>query len=141
MACPQNLIDLMADPAITFAAEIKTGTVTSDEKGIAPMMRMLLADENALEGGFVADRVIGKAAAYLLIIGKAAGLYTNLISQHAMDLLDAHGFPYTYDKAVPYIQNRRRDGMCPMEQTVLTIDDPATAFAALRDKWLAMQQK
>jgi hypothetical protein len=29
--------------------------------------------------------------------------------------------------------------MCPMEQTVLEVDDVPVAFEALKQKWLAMQ--
>lgn len=135
-----KLLDILADPAITFAAQTKNGLVTSCEKGIAPMMRLLIADPTALEGAYVADRVIGKAAAHLLVYGKAAGVYAQLISRHAEDLLNGRGMPFIGGEVTPYIQNRRQDGVCPMEQTVLEIEDSEEAFAALKDKWLVMQQ-
>ena len=51
----------------TFAAVLSDGRlVTSEKKGIAPMMELLERDASAMEGASVADRVIGRAAAFLL---------------------------------------------------------------------------
>lgn len=139
MDCPIEILEAMGDASVTFAAKTKEGLVTSAEKGIAPMMRLLLRDETALEGAFVADRVIGKATAVLLLYGNASFVHADLMSEHAESLLRENGFAYSYDRLVPYIKNRRQDGMCPMEQTVLEEDDIPTAFEALKQKWLVMQ--
>lgn len=53
----------------------------------------------------MADIVIGKAAAMLLIYGKVHKIYTRLISEHAIAILDKYHITYEYDKKVPYIMN------------------------------------
>lgn len=139
MEFPQTILDALREPEITFAAQTKNGLILSRESGISPMMRLLLEEPGALEGALVADRVIGRAAAFLLIVGKAAGLYGQLISLPAENLLRQHAFPYQCGERTPYIRNRSGDGMCPMEQSVLAITDPAQAMAVLTEKWTRMQ--
>ena len=120
---------------ITFAAVLADGRlITSEKKGIAPMMALLAADENSLKGACVADRVIGRAAALLLEYGGAATAYGAVISSHAREALEESGIPFFFDKEVGYIINRSRTGMCPMEETVLGIKDAEEAYAALKQK-------
>ena len=42
---------------------------------------------------------------------------------------------------VPRILNRNRDGLCPLEQSVLGFDDPVAALEALRARIAEMQQQ
>lgn len=140
MEFPKEVLEALKEESVTFAAQTKKGLVTSREKGITPMMRLLLADRNALQGAYVADRVIGKAAAFLALYGGAAALYGELMSEHARGLLERQGLPCFSGKTVPYIRNRRGDGMCPMEATVLETEEIDEAFERLRNKWCSMQK-
>lgn len=106
----------------------------SNLKGILPIISKLKEDPEFFEGADVADVVIGRAAAMLLIYGKVRSIYTPLISEHAAEILDKYKIRYEYEKKVPFILNRNRDGMCPMEQTVLNIDDPKLAYDLLLSK-------
>ena len=89
----------------------------------------------------MADKVIGKAAAFLLIKGNVKAVYAEIISNHALDTLQQTDILVQYQKVVPYIINRNKDGMCPMEETVLMMHDAAQAFVALQEKikWLAQK--
>ena len=102
------------------------------------MIRSLLQDPEGLKGAFVADRVIGRAAAFLLVYGEVKGLHAKLISSHAKEVLLRYGLPFEYEEEVPYIKNRRQDGMCPMEQSVLNTENAEKAFEILCEKWKAM---
>lgn len=120
---------------ITFAAVLANGElVTSEKKGIAPMMALLKEDMEILQGACVADRVIGKAAALLMEKGGAAAVYGEIISTHAMGIYRKNGTPVTCEKEVPYIINWAKTGMCLMEQTVLEIEDAEEAYEALKRK-------
>ncbi len=119
----------------TFAAVLSDGrTVTSEKKGIAPMMELLEKDAGVLSGAFVADRVIGRAAAFLLEKGGAAGVYAGILSTHAREVLEKCGIPFSCGEEMPYIINRAGTGMCPMEACVLDLADAAAAYEALRRK-------
>lgn len=120
---------------ITFAAVLSDGSlVTSERKGIAPMMALLAEDAGCLQGAAVADRVIGRAAALLMAKGGVAELYGGIISSHARKAFQETGLSFSYGKEVAYIINRSRTGMCPMEETVLRISDPEKAYLALMQK-------
>ena len=86
----------------TFAAAFPDGRIViSEKKGIAPMMELLGQDETALRGAAVADRVIGRAAAFLLEKGGVAAVYAGIISTHAKDVLERSGIPFSFGEEVP----------------------------------------
>lgn len=61
-------------------------------------------------------------------------IYGEVMSEHARNVLDAAGVEDSYGKLVPYIVNRRGDGMCPMEETVPDTNDAEIAYLLLKDK-------
>lgn len=104
---------------------------TSDAIGIKPLMTELRVNKQAFGGCVIADKVIGKAAALMAVLGKAEAVYGRIMSQNAEEFLKNAGIEYRYGELVPYIENRTKDGRCPMEETVLEIDSPLEAFEAL----------
>ena len=127
---------------ITFVAVLADGElVTSEKKGIAPMMALLKEDENSLKGAYVADRVIGRAAALLMEKGGIAAAFGEVVSGHALRAFQKSGIPFTYGKEVEYIINRTKTGMCPMEETVLDTEDAEAAYEALRNKLAELSAK
>lgn len=103
----------------------------SELTGIRPLIGWLGEDKCSLKGAATADRVVGKAAALLMLYGKVSEVYAQLISDSAAASLEQAGVPFTYGKKVPYIMNRDKTGMCPMEQRCLNIDSPKEAYEAL----------
>ena len=126
----------LTESSATFVM-IRGGTTFSSEmRGVAPILDLLREDPDALEDGVVADKVIGKAAALLLMYGRIKALYTKVISSHALNVLKDSGIEVVYDKLVPYVINRDGTDMCPMEKLVLEIGSPEEAFEALDKKIL-----
>ena len=103
--------------------------LTSDEQGIRPPLLWIREDLGILRGAEVADKVIGKAAALLFAYGGVKSVWAAYMSEAARDFLRAAGIAFDYGELVPVILNREGTGMCPMEQKVIEIDDPARAFA------------
>lgn len=127
---------------VTFAAVSSCGEKkTSQKKGIAPMMEILAECPEFLQGAAVADQVIGKAAAFLLRKGGAKYLYAKVISEHALETLQNSGIAVSYGTKVPYIINRNKDGMCPMEQTVLSVTDVEEAYGKLQEKLRELSER
>ena len=108
----------------TTAGEI----LTSDAHGIRPPLLWLREDPDLLRGADVSDRVIGKAAALLFCHGGVRSIWAEKMSEAAVDFLNAADIAHAYDALVPAILNREGTGLCPMEQKVILIDDPAQAF-------------
>lgn len=113
--------------------------LTSRKTGIAPLLERWEAGE-PLNGVSVADRIVGKAAAMLLLLMGASEVYGSVMSEPARELLTAAGVGVSYGTLVPGIVNRTGDGPCPMEQTVAALTDPAEAPAALRQKLDALRR-
>lgn len=115
-------------------------TYTSTKKGIAPLMDILADNPSFLNGATVADKVIGRAAALLMIYGGVKEVYSDVISTHALDTFKANDILVEYGECVPYIINRTKDGMCPMENAVLDVTEPQEAYEILKNK-LEMMRK
>lgn len=106
---------------------------TDTRRGVAPLLGWL--DGGVSFAGFAAaDRVVGKAAAFLYLRLGVTAVYGGVMSRPAYDLLTAHGIPAAYGALVPAIRNRAGNGYCPMEQVTLPHTDPAAAEAAIRKR-------
>lgn len=107
--------------------------LTDKRRGVRPLLDLL--DRNADVAGFsVADKVVGKAAAYLYCLLGIQELYAGVISQPALEVLRRNCIHVEYDQLVPAIRNRAGDGPCPIESAVWEIDDPHLALAAIQKK-------
>ncbi len=113
--------------------------ITDDARGIAALLR-LLSEGTDLRGYTAADPVVGKAAALLYVKAGIADLHAGTISKGAKAILELYGVPYSFDILTDHIINREGTDICPMERTVLAIDDPEAAFLALQKKLTELQQ-
>ncbi|MBQ5857050.1 MAG: DUF1893 domain-containing protein [Bacteroidales bacterium] len=102
--------------------------VVSDDRGVAPLMKLLKENKEQLRDSMIADKVIGKAAALLMVYGKVKEVFTPTISVPAIEVFKNHNVKITYDKIVERIINRKGDGLCPMETLCLNTDNPEEAF-------------
>ncbi len=105
----------------------------SKERGITPLLQWLDTGMNFCEAA-AADKVVGKAAAYLYVLLQVSDLYAYVISQPALDVLERHGIRVIYEALVPAIRNRTNTGFCPMESAVLDVNEPTEALLILREK-------
>lgn len=105
----------------------------SRERGVKPLLYYLDNGIN-LEGYSSVDKVIGKAAAFLYIMLGISRIHALIISKAAYNLFLKYKIDITYDILVDYIENRKKDGKCPLESTVLSIEDPKEALLKIRNK-------
>ena len=110
---------------------------TQHGRGIAPILS--LYESNVLKDAYVVDKIIGKAAAMVLVLGGVKGIYAKVISVPALEWLKELNIEVTYETCVEHIMNRASDGMCPMEQTVQDIDDAKEALLAVREKFAQLK--
>ena len=106
---------------------------TSTKRGVLPLVVWL--ENNADFHGFsVADKVVGKGAAFLYLLLGVDAVYAHVISKPAFALLQQHGIEVEYDEKTEHIINRKGDGFCPFELAVMGIDDAKIAYFAIRKK-------
>lgn len=103
---------------------------TCTARGVRPLVELL--DEGQWSGFCAADKVIGKATAFLYVLLGVRAVYTPVISEAAVEILQHNQIEVTCGQIVPAIRNRDRTGFCPMETAVRDIADPRQALTVIR---------
>ena len=119
---------LLLTSASTIAVVSNGEVFTSQERGVKPLLHLLTDKKGFLKGASVADKVIGKAAALLMVLGEIKEVHTLIISEPAIKVFEKYNIPCFYDKKVDRIVNRTGDGLCPMETLCLYVEKPKEAF-------------
>ncbi len=88
---------------------------TFDDRGVSDLFRLLTFDPSFLHGAYVADKVVGKGAAALMILGQVHSLHADVISIPALELFSESAVCVSYGQVVKNIVNRKGDGICPVE--------------------------
>ncbi len=101
-------------------------------RGIKPILEAF--NENVLFGSEVIDKVVGRAAALVMVQGGVKYCYAINISEGAAQVFADYGIDFEYESISPYIVNRTGDGVCPMEQAVRGITNPEAAIEAINKK-------
>ena len=107
------------------------GELVYREHGIRTLLSL---QSGSLTGAFVADKIVGKAAAMMLVRGGAIEVYAEIISEPALAVFKAHRVICLHGEVVKNIINRDKTGICPMEQAVLDVDDIGKAYEILINK-------
>ena len=110
---------------------------TSQARGVRPLVRWLTFGPN-LAGFSAADKVVGKATAYLYCLLQVKAVHAQVMSGAAAEVLHKNGIDVTQDKLVENIINRADDGICPFEAAVWDIHTPEEALPAIRKKMAEM---
>ncbi len=113
--------------------------IKSTKRGVSPLLTLVQSDRD-FSAFCAADKVTGKAAAFLYVLLGVKVLYTKTVSAPALEVLDKYGIQTSYDTLCPSISNRAKDGLCPMEQCVMKIDSPTDAKCAIEEKLKALTQ-
>ena len=125
---------LLLTSASTIAVVSNGEVFTSQERGVKPLLFLLKEKKEFLKDASVADKVIGKAAALLMVLGEIKEVHTLIISEPAIKVFENQKIKYFYDKKVERIVNRTGDGLCPMETLCIDIDDPQEALTKIIEK-------
>lgn len=124
-------------------AIVKEGKVlySSNAKGIKPLYTALKELRGELSGASVADKVIGKAAVLLCSSVGIKTIYARLISEQAIKILKITNIDFYYNQEVPYIKNREKTDLCPIEKIAETTDDPEEMISKLEDFFEKMKKE
>lgn len=123
-----NLKESLSSENFTIVIRKDDKFFSSYERGVKPLIHLIDNDLSFLENSSVADKVIGKAAALLMVLGKIKEVHTIVISEPAIEVFKKFNIAFHFDKKVKNIINRQGDGLCPMERLCLDIEDPKEAF-------------
>lgn len=118
---------------LTCVVKCGDAFLKTTDRGIKPFMQWIESGVD-LQGAVAADKVVGKAAAFLMEKAGLSAVYAAVLSTPAKEVLENAGIAYAYKTLVPRIQNRKGDGLCPMESTVMKTDNAESAFKMLKNK-------
>ncbi|MFC1901239.1 DUF1893 domain-containing protein [Chloroflexota bacterium] len=99
---------------------------SSDKDRLLPLLEYLSTFSPRREQVVVFDKIVGNAAALLLVIADCREIYSPLGSQLAIKTLDKYGIKHNFLETVPFIQQANKVDMCPMEQ--LSLDKTPEEF-------------
>ena len=111
--------------------------LTAIERGVRPLLNWLDSGVDA-DGFSAADRVVGRATAYLYCLLGVTAVYARVMSRPAAEVLGRNGISVEASQLVDGIINRKGTGPCPFEAAVLKIDTPEEALTAIRNKMAQM---
>lgn len=124
--------EILENGAFTCVLVKGDEVISFSERGVKPLLA-LLSQNKKLESFCAADKVVGKAAAFLYLLLGVKNLHALVISEHALSLLLGNGVAVSYDTLVPMIRNRTDTGFCPMEQATMNCSSPEEALAAIKE--------
>ena len=84
-------------------------------RGVRDLFELLHEEPALLAGAFVADKVVGKGAAALMILGGVRELQAGAISEAALALFAQSAVQVHCPTVVPHIADRAGTGVCPVE--------------------------
>jgi len=105
---------------------------TGDDYGVRELLAAVDRLGALARGASLADKIVGKAVALIVVHAGICGVDTRVVSESAVKLLKAHGVPFSATTVVPQILNRRGDGPCPMEKVTMPFEEVAPGIEALR---------
>ena len=99
--------------------------------GIRPHLKAINELGKKLEGTLMVDKILGRAAAFLVIYSKAAEAITAVVSSPGKAVLEKYGVKFSYWEEVPHIKMKNGVIYCPFESMVQGIEDPVEAYQAI----------
>jgi hypothetical protein len=85
-----------------------------------------------LAGAAVADRVVGKAVAFLCVYAKIKEVYAVVLSRKAHAVLKENSISCEWNELVENVLDVNKTSVCPFEKTAAGISDPEEAYSAFK---------
>lgn len=117
-----GLVKLLHDGGYTLVVGHGDDVKMYNQRGVFDLVHLLSDEPDFLKGAFVADKVVGKAAAALMLKGCIARLHADVLSEPARNLFCREGMSVDYAELVPHVENRTKDGWCPLERLCFSKD-------------------
>lgn len=129
----ERLIEILRREQCSLVVEDAAGEVTTYNKpGVRDLIWLLDNESARLHGARVADKVIGRAAAALLINGGVAAVHGEVMSRRALPLLESAGVTVSWSTLVDAIVVPEGDTRCRLEEIVADASTATEAEALLR---------
>ena len=126
----QQLIEILRREKCSLVVKNHGIVTTYSKPGVRDLEYLLDHDPEMLHGATIADKVIGKAAAAMVVVGGVKELYAEVMSKKAIPFLDDAGIIYTYGTLVDTIKEESE--RCQLEKITAPATTPEETVALLR---------
>lgn len=126
-----SLIEILHSSACSCVVRNKGRVERYYNRGVKDLYTLYTADSQLLNGADVADKVVGRAAASIMILGGVRRVYADTISQLALELFAQNNVEISYNQVVPHIINRAKTDLCPLERATKDLESLEEIFAAI----------
>ena len=103
-----------------------------ERRGVADLFSLVTDEPEFLRGASVADKVIGRGAALLLVKGGARRVYAEVVSSGALEVLWRADVEVSFGTEVPNIINRVGTDICPVEKLTGGVESPDEAYELIK---------
>ena len=135
----QALIEILHRERCSLVVRHDGEVSTYGKPGVRDLEHLLKHQPEVLKGALVADKVVGKAAAALMVVGGVAQVYAEVLSEKAVPFLKKAQIPYTYGTLVNAIEEG--SGRCPLEAITASASTPKQAVELLFSHFRQMQAR
>ena len=104
----------------------------TDREGLRGFLQAIETLGESLSGATVADKIVGRAAAFLCVYSRVKAVFAVTMSRAGRETLEAHGIPCEYRRLVSMILNRKKTDRCPFETLVQDAVDSEDALKRIR---------
>jgi hypothetical protein len=127
-----SLLDRLRAEKLTLLVERGGKRVfASDRRGIRTLYEAVSDNLALFEGSEVADKVVGLAAAYILVYARAGKISATLMSQEARRFLKDSNVPHDADSFVKALDEQPHEAV-PAETIARASQSPSTFVEELR---------
>lgn len=126
----QQLIEILRREKCSLVVKNHSIITTYSKPGVRDLEHLLDHDPEVLHGAVIADKVIGKAAAAMVVVGEVKELYAEVMSTKAIPFLEEADIAYTYGTLVDTI--KEEGGRCQLEKITAPATTPEETVALLR---------
>ena len=128
----EALLQIVNADGLSLAVYNHDSLSTYSGRGVQDLLMLTENEPERLNGAIVADKMVGKAAAALMVSGGVKEVYTNLIATPAREMLQQAGVQVVAQEEVPQILNRDRSGQCPIDSRLNEAESVDECVAILR---------
>ena len=130
----KQLIEILHDEGLTLVVRSENGDIHRfTQRGVKDLVTLVGERPEVLQGAFIADKAVGKAAAACMVVGGVKHVHADVMSEPALALLNAHGIKAEYGQLVDHIINRAGTDWCPMERLSRDINDPTLIIQKIKE--------
>ena len=128
-----QMLDMLNEQGLSLLVYNNGELTTHANRGIQDLLQLISEHPERVKGAVAADKIIGKSAAAIMIVGGVKQVHTNIICSPARELFEANGVLVFATEEVPMIMNRNQSGMCPMDTQINEVESVEECVVILQN--------